>query len=202
MNTKSILFCFLLGFTFIGHSQSDTAKKLLFIGNSLTYTNDLPKLVEVNAKEKGIIIETTVVAYPNVGLEDHWYGGSAQLLIKEGNYDYVIIQQGPSSQEYGSKSLLEFGKKFKKLCDKYHARLAYFMVWPSKKNYYTYDDVIKNYTEAATKNNAILCPVGEVWKAHFEKTNDFSYYGKDGFHPSLQGSQAAAEIIVKSLLLD
>jgi lysophospholipase L1-like esterase len=73
------------------------------------------------------------------------------------------------------------------------------MVWPSKQYYHTFDNVIKNHRDVAEKYNAVLCPVGEVWKAHFNETKDFSYYGPDGFHPSVKGSEVAAQLIVDSL---
>ena len=73
------------------------------------------------------------------------------------------------------------------------------MVWPSREYYHTFDGVIENHREAAKINNALLFPVGEVWKKHFEGTNNFDYYGPDQFHPSEKGSQAAAEIIAQEL---
>ena len=78
--------------------------------------------------------------------------------------------------------------------------VSLFMVWPSKQNYHTFEGVIKNHSEAATANQAILCPVGQVWKAHFDSTNDFSLYDYDGFHPSLKGSKMAAKVIVDMLI--
>lgn len=185
---------------FAGVAQSDTPTNLLFVGNSLTYTNDLPSLVEKYAKTKGILVKTKMIAFPNYGLEDHWNDKEIQKLIKSKNYDYVIVQQGPSSQEYGRTSLLEYGEKLNNLCNENKTKLVFFMVWPSKMYYYTYDGVIKNYTNAANQLSALLCPVGKVWKAHFDKTKDFSYYGVDGFHPSLKGSKITAEVIVKSIL--
>lgn len=182
-------------------SQSDPTANILFIGNSLTYSNDLPGLVKKYAKKKGFNLKTKMVAFSNYGLEDHWNDGEIQKLIKRKNYDYVIVQQGPSSQEYGRVSLLEYGKKLNDLCNEKNTKLAFFMVWPSKTYYHTFDDVIKNYTNAANHVSALLCPVGKVWKAHTDKTNDFSYYGIDGFHPSYKGSKIAAEVIVKSILI-
>lgn len=173
---------------------------ILFIGNSLTYYNDLPKLVKKYANKKGIKVKTEMIAYPNYAIMDHWNDGKAQKLISSNNYDYVIIQQGPSSQREGRKVLIEYGKRFNSLCKKNNSKLCYYMVWPSMNYYYTFDDVIKNHTDAASINNAILLPVGEIWKTHFDKTNNFDYYNSDGFHPSLKGSKKAAEIIVESLL--
>jgi hypothetical protein len=172
---------------------------ILFIGNSLTNTNNLPKLVKKNAKQKGIFIKTKMIAIPDYALLDHWNDGEVQKEISKNHYDFVIIQQGPSSQPFGKEVLIEYGKKYSTLCEKYNAKLCYFMVWPSLTYYDTFDGVIKNYKEASITNNAILCPVGEVWKTHFDATENFDYYASDGFHPSLKGSLIAAEIIVDYL---
>ena len=175
------------------------AIQLLFIGNSLTYTNDLPQLVKDRAEQVGVSVEVTAEANPGWALEDHWNAGIIQGLINSGVYDYVIIQQGPSSQPYGRATLIGYGELIKELCDGVDAELAYFMVWPSLQYYYTFPGVILNYSDAAEMNNAILCPVGSHWKAYIENTEDYSYYGPDGFHPSLLGSQVSAQIIVTSL---
>lgn len=172
---------------------------ILFIGNSLTAANDLPKLVAKEAKHKGILIHTKMIAFPNYAIMDHWIDGEVQREIKTKLYDFVIVQQGPSSQQDGREILIEYGKKYSTLCNKNGAKLGFFMVWPSLTYYHTYKGVIKNYTDAALINNAILCPVGEVWKKHFDTTQNFDYYAADRFHPSLKGSERAAEIIVECL---
>lgn len=173
--------------------------KILFVGNSLTYTNDLPSLVEQEAKSRGVKVKTLSLAYPNYAIIDHWNDGEVQKYIKGGKYDYIVIQQGPSSQNEGRRMLIEDGNKLKRLCDQSGSKLVYFMVWPSQTYYYTFDGVIKNHRDAAKENDAMLCPVGEAWKAYFDKTKDYSLYGADGFHPSPKGSRLAAEVIVDSL---
>jgi hypothetical protein len=186
-------------------SQNITSNKefnILFIGNSLTASNDLPKLVEIAGKQKSIIIKTKMIAYPNYAIMDHWNDGKVQKEIKRNQYDFVIVQQGPSSQQNGREILIEYGRKYADLCNKNGAKLSYFMVWPSRIYYHTFKGVIKNYTDAARINDAILCPVGEEWKKHFDTTQNFDYYSADGFHPSLKGSQRAAEIIVEHLFGD
>ena len=176
--------------------------KILFVGNSLTYTNDLPSLVEKEAKSRGVKIKSTLLAFPNYAIVDHWNDGELQKHIISDRYDYVVIQQGPSSQSEGRKMLMNDGARLKRLCESNNAQLVYFMVWPSKSHYHTFDGVIKNHMDAANENDALLCPVGKVWKEFFDQTGDFSYYGMDGFHPSLRGSQVAAEVIVNTLLED
>lgn len=172
---------------------------LLFIGNSLTYYNDLPLLVQMEAAAKGISLDFKMIAKPGYAIVDHWSEGAVQKQIRTGEYDFVILQQGPSSQSDGYAMLVNDGRKYAELCMTYGSQLAYYMVWPSRRYYHTFDGVIRNYTAGARANGAILCPVGSVWKNHFDSTNDFSYYGPDEFHPSMLGSQVAAEVIVRSL---
>jgi len=180
--------------------NNNTTLNVLFIGNSLTYTNDLPQIVKNKAMQKGIEINTKMIAFPNYAIEDHWNDGQVQILISSNKYDFVILQQGPSSQNDGRKMLIEYGKKYSSLCKLNKTKLCYFMVWPSLNYYHTFDNVIKNHKEAAAINNSILLPVGQIWKNYIDSTKDTAYYGSDGFHPSIKGSQIAAKIIVEHLL--
>jgi len=179
--------------------NNNTILNVLFIGNSLTYTNDLPQLVKKNAKQKGIKINTKMIALPNYSIEDHWNDGQVQIQISSNKYDFVIIQQGPSSQNDGRKMLIEYGKKYSSLCKLNGAKLCYFMVWPSLNYYHTFDNVIKNHTDAASMNNSILLPVGKAWRNYIDSSKNEKYYSSDGFHPSIKGSQLTAKIIVKHL---
>ena len=173
-------------------------KKILFVGNSLTYTNNLPTLFAILAKQKGKMVETEMLASAGYALEDHWNVGCLQKLISSGYYDIVVLQQGPSSQTDGRTSLLEFGGRIHDLCLASNTELAFFMVWPAKINYATFSGVIASYTAAANATGSILCPVGLKWKQLMD-SGDFSYYGPDDFHPSLAGSTSAAEIIYNSI---
>jgi len=172
---------------------------ILFVGNSLTSTNNLPRIIKEHYAEMGIAISTQTIAPPGYGLEDHWNVGLIQPLISSNYYDYVIIQQGPSSQEYGRASLIEYGGRIAELCNANDTKLAFFMVWPSITYFNTFDGVIANYTYAANIHNAILLPVGRNWKYFIDQTQDYSYYGSDNFHPSVKGTEKAAEDIIQSL---
>jgi hypothetical protein len=177
-------------------SQDST---LFFVGNSLTYSNNLPDLVVKIAKTKGRNLKAEMLALPNYALVDHLADGKLQQMMAKNKYSFVIVQQGPSSQAEGRALLLEAAPQLKKLCTDNGAKLAFYMVWPAYANYSTFDGVIRNYTEAATLTQSILCPVGTQWKSHIDNTKDLSYYDTDMFHPSLKGSQVAAEVIYASL---
>jgi len=203
MKRISLALILLFSILNFGSCQNDEgstgAVSILFVGNSLTYTHNLPALVAARAKLQGVEVETEQLAYPNYALEDHWNDGNLQRMIRAGRYDYVIVQQGPSSQADGRAMLMTYGPKIEAICKKANSKLVFFMVWPAKANLHTFDGVITNYRDAAEAANALLCPVGERWKEYFETTGDYSYYGADAFHPSLKGSEVAAGIIVSIL---
>lgn len=174
--------------------------KILFVGNSLTYTNNLPQLVKEYGLSKGRTINVEMLALPNFALVDHLANGEVQKLIQTKKFQFVVIQQGPSSQSEGRMLLFEAAETLNKLCTDNKARLAFYMVWPAYTDYQNFDGVIKNYTEAANTYNGILCPVGKAWKEYIDRTKDISYYGPDLFHPSVKGSRVAAEIIYNSIV--
>lgn len=177
----------------------DNTIRILFVGNSLTYSNSIPLLVEEIGSANGKSIATETLAFPNYALEDHWLEGKMQQAICQGNFDFVVVQQGPSSQADGRAMLFDYGQRIKDVCLSRGTELAFFMVWPAKTNYHTFNGVIKNYTDAANATNSILCAVGIGFKGYGD-IGDFRFYSSDGFHPSPEGSQIAAEIIYSTLV--
>lgn len=202
-NYSKYIIPFLFFFCFALHLESQNNKEsynILFIGNSLTFTNNLPALIKTKAKYSGYHLKTEMVALPNYSISDHWKKGDVQKLIKNNNYDIVILQQGPSSQSRGRKMLIDYGKKYSEICKENNTSLAYFMVWPSLDYYHTFEAVIKNHEQAAEINEAILFPVGSIWKKYFDASKKYDYYGSDSFHPSKKGSDIAAKVITKILI--
>ena len=118
---------------------SNSDFNILFIGNSLTYTNDLPDLVKQKALTKGITVDTKMIANPNYAIHDHWAIGEVQQYIESKKFDFVIVQQGPSSQQEGRDVLIEYGALYSDLCKNNNAEFGYFMVWPSLTYYNTFD---------------------------------------------------------------
>ncbi len=174
--------------------------RVLFIGNSLTYANDLPGLVQAVASAAGRTVETGMVAAPGFGLEDHWRRGAALESIREGSWDVVVLQQGPSSLPENSRNLRAWSVRFAKKIRESGGRPALLMVWPSTDRLFAFDDVRDAYRGAADAVDGIFLPAGEAWRAAWEKRPDLALYGSDGFHPSPLGSMLAAMTIVERLL--
>ena len=66
---------------------------ILFIGNSHTYYNDMPRLVKLRADEEGYSCRVTMLAHPNWFLSQHAEEPEARFNILHGKYDYVVLQE-------------------------------------------------------------------------------------------------------------
>lgn len=172
---------------------------ILFIGNSLTYTNDLPGMVLAMLDSAGVgpaVVANS--AYPNFGLQDHWSATVTRRLLSASGWDYVIFQQGPSATE-GRPSLLEYGQLIADAARESGAQPAFFMVWPSNARFFDFDGVSESYRMAADSANALLFPAGEAWRVAWEADSTLALYGPDDFHPSVSGTYLAALVMFEQI---
>ncbi|WP_243835860.1 hypothetical protein [Gelidibacter sediminis] len=95
MNKFLLILCLCIVAISGSYSQHEQGAKptvselsVLFVGNSLTYTNNLPKLVKKYAKQKGVHLTYKMVAFPNYSLEDHWNDGDIQKLIASTSFEF------------------------------------------------------------------------------------------------------------------
>jgi hypothetical protein len=172
---------------------------ILFVGNSLTYANELPGMLEalVDSALDGPA-HAGVYAFANFGLEDHWIEGSAREAIAVGGWDVVVLQQGPSATE-GRPSLLEYSQLFDEEISGVGARTALYMVWPSEARFFDFDGVSESYTMAAQRIGGLLYPVGEAWLLAWQRDSTLELYGPDRFHPSEAGTYLAALVMLQQL---
>jgi lambda repressor-like predicted transcriptional regulator len=175
-----------------------TEQHVLFIGNSLTYSNDLPGLVARLARAKGVRVTCASVAFPNYSLEDHWQRGDALREIRKGGWSLVVLQQGPSAAPESQVLLREYVKRFDKEIRAAGARTSLYMVWPSRARPQDFDGVIRSYTAAAKDVKAKLFPVGDAWRVVWSRDASLELYSPDGLHPSALGAYVAALVIVKT----
>lgn len=179
----------------------ESATRVLFIGNSLTYVNDLPGLVEAVARASGgDAISTRTVAFPDYSLEDHWNRGDALAAIDEGGWDYVVMQQGPSSLPESRENLVQWSERFGGRIRAAGGTPVLYMVWPSSDRIAFFDAVRESYRAGAEAAGGEFLPAGEAWRAAWEVDPDLALYSVDGFHPSLMGSVLAAFTFYDRLL--
>jgi hypothetical protein len=186
-----------------GSIQSSAGGKrirVLFVGNSLTTTNNLPLLVEALAeKAASERIESRVVAFPNYSLEDHWNRGDAKRTIAEGGWSVVVLQQGPSALPESRVLLIDYARRFNAEAQRVGARTALYMVWPAQARLGDFEGVRASYAAAAREIRGLLLPAGDAWRAAWRRDGRLPLYGNDGFHPSALGSYLAALVIYQQL---
>jgi len=173
--------------------------RVLFIGNSLTLTNDLPAMVVSLARAAGKDAVTETIAFGGFSLEDHWTQGDARRAIAKRGWSFVVLQQGPSSLPESQANLREFTKKFDGEIRAAGARTALYMVWPERARLDALDAVVRSYAAAAADVRGVLLPAGDAWRAAWRRDRSIALYGPDDFHPSMTGSYLAALAIVARL---
>lgn len=174
--------------------------RILFIGNSLTYQNDLPGMVCTLARAAGRPAVCESIAKPDVSLEDHWHAGEARKAIATGRWDIVVLQQGPSALPESRRLLIDYTKRFDAEIKKAGARTALYMVWPSRSRRGDAEGVSQSYRAAAKAVAATLLPVGDAWREAWAIDRNLPLYAADNFHPSESGTYLAALVAYRHLL--
>ena len=180
---------------------AQAALALLFIGNSLSATNDLPSMLEAMGKASGVSIRCAIVAKPNFSLEDHWNDPErdARRAIARGGWSHVIMQQGPSALPSSRVLLHEYVKRFDGEIRRARAKPAMLTVWPAGSRRGDFDGVVESYRSAAVLIDGDLFAAGAAWRAAWARDPALPLYGPDGFHPSRLGSYLAALVLFHGL---
>lgn len=176
----------------------DAELRVLFVGNSLTYFNELPQMVQTIAEATGHSLAVAEVAFPNFSLEDHWNTGVASA-IQGASADVVVMQQGPSSLPDNQTYLRVWTDTLSRAIRDAGGRPALFMVWPSHDRLGFMSDVRESYSRAAEAVDGIFIPAGQSWVRAWEKDETLTLYDFDNFHPSALGSAVAALTIFSVL---
>ncbi len=169
--------------------------RVLFVGNSLTQANDLPAQVARLADATGRSLEYKTVAFGGFNLEDHWNQGDARTALATGEYDVLVMQQGPSALPESQVDLKLWAERWAEEARAAGTRLALWTVWPESWRQGALSDVIYSYRQAAVAAGADVYPAGAAWLFAWQCRPALGLYGPDGFHPSPLGTYAAALVV-------
>ncbi len=184
--------------------------RILFLGNSFTFFNDLPQLVAslLNA-EVGRSLRGGAYLYQHLDPADELYTQTNQLLTED-KWDYVVLQdqsQGPITH------LAQFREAVASLCPKIKASGAkplLYETWAYREGSntlastgLTFDAMQQaltdGYAAAARDFGALVAPVGQAFCKARRHTD---LYCEDDYHPSAEGSRIAAQVIADTILAD
>lgn len=180
--------------------EAEQPLRILFVGNSLTATNDLPALVATLARvTKSRPVEYRTIAPGGVNLEDQWNAGEAPAALASGGWDAVVLQQGPSALPESQDNLKEWAARFAATARDHGTTPALLTVWPESYRRNVLPLVIASYRNAAKTAGAKLLPAGAAWQAAWRRNARLPLYGPDGFHPSTLGTYLAAIVVLAGL---
>jgi hypothetical protein len=163
---------------------------ILFIGNSLTESNDLPHRVQDVARDAGAPIDVGAVVQGGFSLEDHLGSGPAVPRIRSRQWSVVVLQQGPSTLPESRALLIRDATRMAAEIRAAGARPALLMVWgiPGQRQ----EDVDASYRAAAEATQSVLIPAGNAWQLALARDRSLRLTVADGFHPSPLGTWLAA----------
>jgi len=174
--------------------------KVLFLGNSHTFFNDMPELfarfVEKTTGEKP---EAVMLAYSGRSLEWHrreYFALRYNLMY--GGYDYCVIQQ--AAHPYPPiESTLEDGAYIIDLCRRCSVKPVVYMTWAEKRFPENQQKMIDTCEKLAADHDALLAPVGRVWQTVQRLRPDIELYHTDGEHAGPYGDFLIAAVLCNLL---
>jgi len=196
--------------------------RVLFIGNSHTFYNDMPKTFKELAAhdpDGAFSIESGMIAVPGATLAQLLKYPEAQTLLTQQKWDYVVLQ--PQSAWAMTKirtmSTDQALKEWVRRINGIGAVPVFYMTWIRQpgSDWYTSSmkgaDMFKSpqimykyiqyYTNVLVKkHDLVLVPVGEYWMNMIRKHPEVTVFAPDGLHASPAGSYMVALLFYKMLV--
>jgi hypothetical protein len=178
--------------------------RILFIGNSYTYFNDLPDMVSNLARYRNqCTVQTRMVAPGGWRLKDHWEKGIARQLLDAEKWNFVVLQeQSTLGMNYWveGKDHVNSDAVFRPYAEKWAAAVqakgampVFFLTWAEKNAPEDQSALSYAYARAAKETRSLLAPVGLAWEAvRRDQPQIGLFYEGHGSHPSPAGSYLAA----------
>ncbi|WP_322639293.1 SGNH/GDSL hydrolase family protein [Nostoc sp. EspVER01] len=168
--------------------------RVLFIGNSYTYFNDLPWLTQqlaASAKEPKKL-ETEMVVIGGATLQNHWKRGKALRLLKAKRWDYVVLQEQSTLPITNPKEMYKYATLFDAEIKRVNSQTVFYLTWAKQNQPETQQILTDAYMNIAQELKAKVAPVGIAWQKVQEANPKLNLYSSDKSHPSPIGSYVAA----------
>ena len=175
--------------------------RILFIGNSFTARNDLPGLLTEMAASapQPKTITTDQVLANGASLRQHWNAGVAAEKIRAGGWDFVVLQEQSTLPIKNATRFHENVRLFDEVIQEQGARTVLYLTWARQQAPETQVALSEATGAISREIEALVAPVGDVWKAVLEEEPGLGLYDKDGSHPSALGNYLAACVFYATL---
>lgn len=212
MLRRTALLCLALGLRLA--AQTELAAKpirVLFIGNSYTYVNNLPKLVEAlsETQKTGPRIQTEASLSGGKTLQWHWEHNNALEMVRRGGWDFVVLQEhstlgklfpaGAAPEINDPAAYFEYARKFDEEIRKTGAKTLLYATWardgfPEQQR--RLDDA---FALNARSLGASIIPAGLAWTVTKMEYPSIRLHTPDRSHPTMAGSYLNALIFYQCI---
>jgi hypothetical protein len=179
-------------------STRPDALRVLFIGNSHTYVNDLPvafgKLVAAKHPERSLAL--TDVTQGGISLADHLKDGTAAKTIARASWDYVVLQEASAIPGTAPAQFEDSVRHFDALVRAVHAKTVIYETWPHRGE----PSAFFEFDKVAHDVGAILVRAGDAWMRALAKDPVLALYQPDDHHAAPAGTYLAACAFYATLL--
>ncbi len=211
---RAATFCFILlpacgdGLAHAAQGPDQQDCKILFVGNSLTYFNEQPQIVEQLASAAGKSVYVDQAMMGGARLEDHAHSGQTLEKIREQEWDFVILQQAIMEVAFPDmhQDVAEPIEILKNTALSTHGdvEVIYFMDYSMKDGlywfgqYFSYDASQQMLYDGtlllADLLDLSVAPIGWAWNTVLRERPDLELYATDDAHPSYHGSYLGAAV--------
>jgi len=177
---------------------SNDTRDVLLIGNSITYYNEMPWILErvassLNARPP---IRTEFCGQGGLTLKQQWEG-RARDRIHEREWDVVVIQAQSTEAARDTATFRRYATLFVNEIKQTGARPVIFFTWQPKGFSYKQRQLDDAYRSLAKDTGAEIAPVGPAFQDLLTSGMDL-FEGSD-VHPNLAGSYLAACVLFATI---
>jgi hypothetical protein len=189
-------------------ARATKAWKVLLIGNSYTYFNNLPRVFErlALADKPPRQVRCEMIVEGGAALQRHWKVGKAKKAIERGGWDFVVLQEqstlGVTYLVQGQPRITDgvkyftYARRFDEAIRKAGGRTVVFAFWARENAPAEDRNALAYYHFQLGKElGATVAPVGLAWQAVRKHDADIALYHDDHSHPKPEGTYLAACVL-------
>ena len=179
----------LCGLLFVGLAAADETTKVLFIGNSLTYYNEMPVIAAALSDHEARPMRVGLAVRAGASLKQLWNETDARQKLAKTRWDYVVIQggAGASGPLRDADDFNDYLARFVTEARRIGAEPLFYQVWSL-----TAPAEHEAASIAAARHvGARIIPAGSAWY-DLLNSHRFARLDADGIHPTALGSYIIA----------
>ncbi|MBK9383666.1 MAG: hypothetical protein IPN34_02410 [Planctomycetes bacterium] len=198
---------------------ADSPLRVLFVGNSYTYGNDVPWMVRgLAAAEKGARpLEVESIAIGGATLRNHVESGAVAEKLATGRFEVLVLQEQSQLPLLDRAAFHAAVRELHATAAKTSTRVVFFCTWARRDHPEQRAGLEEAYAEIAAELGATMAPVGRAFERHAalakragskrEQTPvagnaasaPLSLYAEDGSHAAPCGSYLAAALLLEAI---